>query len=61
VEDLAEVTHIHHILLGGGVVIVEGLKNLDRIRAESVFLLALPLKIGGGDGAPARVIAFEEW
>ena len=60
VENLAEVTRIHQILLGGNVTIIEGLKNLDQIRSKRVFLIALPLKIGNGDGAPARVIAFEE-
>lgn len=60
VEDLAEVTKIHQILLGGDVTIIEGLKNLDHIKSKQVFLVALPLKIRNGDGAPARVIAFEE-
>ncbi|WP_341224562.1 cyclase family protein [uncultured Arcticibacterium sp.] len=60
VEDLAEVTKIHQILLGGYVTIIEGLNKLDSIKSESVFLIALPLKIKNGDGAPARVIAFEE-
>lgn len=60
VENLPEVTRIHQILLGGKVIIIEGLKNLDLIQAQSVFLIALPLKISQGDGAPARVIAFEE-
>lgn len=60
VEDLAEVTRIHQILLSGEVIIIEGLKNLHRIKAKQVFLIALPLKIKDGDGAPARVIAFEQ-
>ena len=59
VEDLEEVTRIHQLLLGGKVIIIEGLKNLDLIKAKQVFLIALPLKVGQGDGAPARVIAFE--
>ena len=59
VNDLEEVTHIHQILLGGGVIIVEGLTGLEHIKRESVFLQAFPLKISGGDGAPARVIAWE--
>ena len=60
VNDLPEVTRIHEILLGGGVIIIEGLTGLDNIRKDRVDLIALPLKIGGGDGAPARVIALEE-
>ena len=60
VNNLQEVTKIHLILLGGGVVIVEGLCNLERIQNKTVWLMALPLKIYKSDGAPARVIAFEE-
>jgi arylformamidase len=59
VNNLAEVTAIHHILLRGGVVIVEGLTNLDSLTKPHVQLLALPLKIKKGDGAPCRVIAIE--
>ncbi|MEM9885738.1 MAG: cyclase family protein [Bacteroidota bacterium] len=60
VNDLEEVTRIHHILLKGEVIIVEGLTHLDKIQQKQVFLIALPLKIKQGDGAPARVIAFEK-
>ncbi|WNJ17860.1 cyclase family protein [Pontibacter sp. G13] len=59
VNDLPEVTKIHEILLGGDVRIVEGLTQLDAIRSDQVYLMALPLKVAGGDGAPARVLAFE--
>lgn len=57
VNDLEEVTRIHRILFSGQVIIVEGICNLDEIETEKVELMALPLKIGGGDGAPARVLA----
>lgn len=57
VNDLEEVTLIHRILFSGQVIIVEGICNLDKIKAEKVELMALPLKIGAGDGAPARVLA----
>jgi len=60
VNNLPEVTEIHKILLGGKVIIIEGLKNLDQIKRETVFLIALPLKFEKGDGAPARVIALED-
>jgi arylformamidase len=59
VMDLDEVTRIHEILLGGDVIIVEGLTNLDALVRDRVRLVALPLKIKDGDGAPARVIAME--
>jgi arylformamidase len=45
----------HRRLLGAGVVIVEGL-NLSGISPGRYELLCLPLKILGGDGAPARVL-----
>jgi kynurenine formamidase len=60
VNNLAEVTEIHHILLRGGIVIVEGLTNLDKIEKSKVELIALPLKIKKGDGAPCRVVAIEK-
>lgn len=59
VNDLEEVTEIHHILLKGNIVILEGLKNLDQVHQDRVWLMAFPLKIKQGDGAPARVFAFE--
>ena len=60
VMDLQEVTKIHEILLGGDIIIVEGLTNLEQLSKEKVKLIALPLKIKDGDGAPARVIAIED-
>ncbi len=60
VNNLEEVTRIHQILLKGGVTIVEGLTNLEKINREKVTFMALPLKIAGGDGAPARAIAIED-
>lgn len=58
VNNLEEVTKIHEILLKG-VVIIEGLTNIDKLKSNHVELIALPLKIKDGDGAPARVIAIE--
>lgn len=45
----------HHRLLGAGVVIVEGL-DLRHVAPGPYRLLCLPLKILGGDGAPARAV-----
>lgn len=59
VFNLEEVTRIHHILLGGGVVIVESLAQLDQLQGEQVTFIALPLKVEGGDGAPCRAMAIE--
>jgi len=46
---------VHRVLLGNGMVILEGL-NLDGIEAGVYELICLPLKIKGGDGAPARAV-----
>jgi len=58
VNHLPELIGIHQTLLGGGVLIVEGLTNLDAIFQEKVFFAALPLKPLRGDGSPVR--AFDD-
>jgi arylformamidase len=47
----------HELLLGKGVVIIEGL-DLREVPAGTYEIICLPLKIAGGsgDGAPARVV-----
>jgi kynurenine formamidase len=60
VNNRDELTAVHHILLKAGIVIVEGLANLDAITTEQVELIVLPLKVRGGDGAPARAVAMEK-
>ena len=49
---------VHLALLSAGVVVVEGI-NLLGVPAGDYELICLPLKITGGDGAPARVILRE--
>lgn len=44
---------VHRILLGAGIVIVEGL-DLRDVRPGSCRFTCLPLKIRDGDGGPAR-------
>ena len=60
VGNIEELTAVHRTLLDGGVTIIEDLVNLGALRADVVTLVALPLKVFEGDGAPARVIAIEE-
>ncbi len=50
---------VHHTLLGAGVVIVEGL-DLRGVPPGAYTLLCLPLRLAGGDGAPARALLAEE-
>jgi arylformamidase len=46
---------VHRLLLGAGVIIVEGL-DLTAAPAGRYQLVCLPLRIAGGDGAPARAV-----
>jgi arylformamidase len=46
---------VHHILISAGVLIVEGLYLAD-IPAGPCQIYCLPMKIKGGDGAPARIL-----
>ena len=48
-------SQVHRVLLEGGIWIIEGL-NLSRVSAGKYDMICLPLKLEGGDGAPARVI-----
>jgi kynurenine formamidase len=59
VNNREELTSVHRVLLGGGVVIVEGLAYLDQIESETIELMVLPLKVLDGDGAPARAVAIQ--
>lgn len=59
VNNMQEVTDVHQTLFRGGVVIVEGLINLDQLRQPVVEFVALPLAIVDGDGSPVRAIAIE--
>lgn len=45
----------HRILLEARILIIEGL-DLSEVEAGRYTLFCLPLKIGGSDGAPARVL-----
>ncbi len=54
--DAPGVDAVHQILLGHGVIIVENLANTAAL--PQVFeLIVSPLRIVGGDGSPARVVA----
>lgn len=46
---------VHRMLLEAGVVILEGL-DLSGVAAGRYELICLPLKLAGGDGAPARAV-----
>ena len=59
IEEYSKEGHpAHNILLGAGVIIVEGL-DLTEVPAGDYELICLPLKLKDGDGAPARVFLRE--
>jgi arylformamidase len=45
----------HHVLLGNNVLVIEGL-DLSDVEPGVYEMYCLPLRIGGADGAPARVV-----
>jgi kynurenine formamidase len=51
--------HIHEFKPNGAVNVygLENLMNLGRLPATGATIIALPMKIAGGSGAPVRVIA----
>ncbi len=56
-HDDTDLYPVHRILLANNVVILEGL-NLENVSTGWYHLMALPLKLIGTEGAPARVLLF---
>jgi arylformamidase len=52
-------TEVHRILLGAEIIIIEGLDLLN-VDEGDYFLVCLPLKIAGCDGAPARAVLISD-
>jgi len=50
---------VHHRILGQEIYNIEYVHNLGKIARPRLAIAALPLKLVGLDGAPARVIAIE--
>jgi kynurenine formamidase len=48
----------HQILYGRDIPAFENLASLERLPATGAHIVALPMKIKGGSGAPLRVVAF---
>ena len=49
---------VHRIAGAANVAGLENLTNLDKLPPTGSWVAALPMKIAGGSGAPARVVAF---
>jgi kynurenine formamidase len=48
----------HRVLSAAEIPAFENLANLDRLPATGAVLVALPMRIAGGTGAPLRAVAF---
>jgi kynurenine formamidase len=48
---------VHRVAGAANVPGFENLTNLDRLPPRGAWLIALPMKIGGGSGAPLRAVA----
>ena len=48
----------HQVLAGAEIPIFENVASLDRLPVTGSFLVALPMKIGGGSGGPLRIAAW---
>ena len=49
---------VHKIFAKKGILIVENLANLDKIKSSTFHLVVLPLKLKNATGSPVRAIAF---
>jgi kynurenine formamidase len=49
---------VHRAVAAANVPAFENVANLDRLPETGATVVALPMKIGGGTGAPARIVAF---
>ena len=50
----------HQVLYEINIPGFENVANLDQLPATGAFIIALPIKIKGGSGAPLRIVAFVE-
>ena len=52
-----EQMHMHNILLNNNIIQIEYLTNLDKIIEDEIMIYAIPLRLEGMAGSPARVFA----
>ncbi|MBU1823338.1 MAG: cyclase family protein, partial [Bacteroidetes bacterium] len=48
----------HQIFYGANIPGFENVANLDKLPAKGAYVVALPMKIKGGSGAPLRIVAW---
>ena len=50
---------VHHVLLGAGVVLLEGVR-LKEVEEGAYLLFAAPISVSGGDGSPCRAVLVKD-
>jgi kynurenine formamidase len=53
----SQLFEVHRILFKAGICALENVANMDQLPAKGFDVIALPMKIKGGTGAPARIVA----
>ncbi len=48
---------VHHLTMSAGLYHLENLIHLGALPAQGAYVIALPMKLAGGSGSPARVLA----
>jgi kynurenine formamidase len=48
----------HQLLFAANIPAFENVAQLDQLPATGAFVIALPMKIGGGSGGPLRIVAW---
>ncbi|MEM0159613.1 MAG: cyclase family protein [Candidatus Micrarchaeaceae archaeon] len=48
---------VHEILLSGGILVIENVCNLSKVKGRKFKVYAFPLNLKETDGAPARIVA----
>lgn len=48
---------VHQVAGGANVPGLENIANLDQVPTTGAWIIALPMKIGGGSGGPVRIVA----
>lgn len=48
---------VHRRFFASNIPAFENVANLDKLPATGAFVIALPMKIGGGSGGPLRIVA----
>jgi kynurenine formamidase len=53
----SQLFEVHGVILGAGLYGLENLAHADRLPTTGATIIALPMKIKGGSGAPTRIVA----